>query len=239
MEETEDPLAPYRVRLGVLANRTIGTASRPVIYDWRKSKVQVAALGSFLLELNNFNSGRLGGIARVPVGGALLEVGVHWVLVGGSPSARLLALTPYRQPGRPDRLEIDLMVGAPIAEGIVTARPRFFPSTQLVLNAYAGLRYRVYPTGWGGLTVREVATAIFSPTFSQDELDNLEGVRLPAMEVDPGRYETVVGLTNDLYFESGFFVSTRALFGVPVLAPVTQSRLLFHIDVSLAIGVAF
>lgn len=237
--EDEDPLSPYRADFEILMDRTIGRASMPVEFNWRDTNVQVAASGSFLFELNNFNSGRLGAMARIPTGGVMLEVGANWVLVGDSESSRLLALTPYRQPGRPDRLEVDFTLGLPVAEGAVTTRPRWMPALQLVFNGYAGVRYAVYPTGWSGMRTAQVLRAIVNPSLTDVELENLEDARLDAMEVDPTRYMLTAGFGNDLYFQQGLFLSPRVMFRVPLLAPITGSRMLFQTDVSLVLGVAF
>ncbi|MEO0601431.1 MAG: hypothetical protein AAF211_08350, partial [Myxococcota bacterium] len=120
-EETpEDPLSRYRVPFRVLANRTIGTTSVPVAFDWRRNKVHIAGTGSFLFELNTFNSARVGGLVRFPGPRTLLELGVSYVRTWNSESSRQLALTPFRQPGRPSRLELDVGVSVPLAEGVVT-----------------------------------------------------------------------------------------------------------------------
>jgi hypothetical protein len=236
--EQEDPLSPYRLSFDVLTDRTIGTASRPIVFNWRRSNLHLAATGSFLMELNNFNSGRAGLAARFPSRFTLFEVGASWVFVGDTPSSKLLALTPYRQPGRPDRIELDALLTVPMAEGVVTAARRWFPATQLVFSGHVGLRYSLYPIGFGGLRVRQVAAALVNPELSQAEIDNLERWRLDAMEVDPGRYGFMIGVGNDLYFEQGLFVSPRISFHVPILAPISGSELLFWADLSLAIGIA-
>ena len=235
----EDPLSAYRVRFDVLVDRTIGTASQPVVFNWRRSTVHAAATGSFLVELNTFNSMRAGGMVRLPGQRSIVELGLSWAEVWDSQSSRQLAYTPYRQPGRPDRLDLDVMVGLPLAEGVVTAAPRLFPATQLVLNGYVGLRYGLYPTGWGGMTPGQVVGAIFNPVMTEIELDNLESARLDAMEVDPQRYGFMAGLGNDIYFEQGFFVSPRLLLSLPLLAPATQTRLVMTADASVVIGMAF
>lgn len=234
----QDPLAEHRVPLDSLVNRTIGSTSRPVEFDWRRKPVHLAATGGFLAELNNFNTLRAGGLVRLPTGRVLVDLGVSYADVWDSPSSRALALTPYRQAGRPDRLEVDIGLGLPIAEGVVTAAPRFFPSVQMVFEVYAGVRYLAYPVGFKQLSTREVATAIFSPTLTTPELENLEGSRLDAMEIDPARYGVMVGIGDDLFFESGLFVTPRVLVAVPLLAPVTGSTLRVWPELSLAIGVA-
>jgi hypothetical protein len=243
-EETEepaseaDPLSPHRTQFDVLADRAIGTTSTPVKFDWRRSPVHLAATGSFLFELNNFDSVRSGVMARVPTGGALMSFELNYVGVWDTPSSRMLALTPYRQPGRPERMELDVTLGLPLAEGVVTTFPRFFPAVQMVFTGYAGLRYLVYPTGFGHMKPRELAGALFSPTLTDIELENLDEERLTAMEIDRGRYGLMIGLGNDLYFEPGLFLSPRVLLAIPLLAPVTETDLLLWADFSLAIGVA-
>jgi len=236
--EATDPLAPHRVKFDVLAERAIGTASKPVEFNWRRTTVQLAATGSFLSELNNFNSLRGGGMVRFPTGGMLIEVEGSYAAAWDTPASNLLALTPYRQPGRPNRMELDFTVAYPLAEGVVTTAPRFFPAVQMVFNAYASFRYILYPTGFRGLRPGEVARAILSPNLSQDEIDNLDGNRLNSMQVDLGRYGLMLGLGNDVYFKQGLFLSPRILVAVPVLAPATQTDLLIWTDLSLAIGVA-
>jgi len=235
----EDVLSPYRLRFDQLVERTIGTTSRPVEFNWRRTNAQVALTGSYLVELNNFNSMRGGALLRLPSGGVVVEFGLTWAAVWDSPSSRLLALTPYRQPGHPDRAEIDVGVAVPLAEGVVTTFPRFFPAVQMVFSAYGGFRYLLYPTGFARMSAGQVGEAIFSPTITELEIDNLEEERLDAMEIDAGRYGLLAGFGNDLYFASGFFVSPRLLVAVPILAPATQTELLVWADLSLAVGLAF
>jgi len=234
----EDPLAPWRAPFEVLAERAIGTTSRPVEYNWRRSKVQLAAMGDHLYELNNFNSLRAGGMARLPSERLIFELGASYVWVWDTPSSEQLALTPYRQPGRPDRLELDFGVAVPLAEGVVTTFPRFFPAAQLVLHAIGELRYAVYPGAFEGLRAREAAAALFAPALSEAEIDNLDGDRLDAMQIDPGRYGLLLGMGNDVYFRQGIFVSPRAMFALPILALATRTELLFWADVSLVVGVS-
>ena len=235
----DDPLSPYRTPFGVLLDRTIGSTSRPVAFNWRRTRVQLAATGSHLFELNNFNSLRAGAVARFPTSGLLYEIGLNTVWVWDTPSSELLALTPYRQPGRPARAEIDFNVVIPLAEGVVTTRARFFPALEMVFSGYAGIRYAIYPNGFGGMKVGEVATAILSPALTETELENLDDWRLDAMEVDPARYGLLLGLGDDIYFKQGIFISPRVMVSLPVLAPVAESDLLFWGDFSLLVGVAF
>lgn len=238
-EAEGDPLSPYRAPFDVLSERYIGSASQPVEYNWRRSKVQLAATGSHPFELNNFNSLRAGGMVRVPQNRLLIEGTLSKVWVWDSPSSERLALTPYRQPSRPPRLELDILAAFPVAEGVVTTYPRLFPAVQLTFNAYGGLRYLVYPKGFDrDMKAREIVGALVSPTITEAELSNLEETRLDAMQVDPARYGVFVGIGNDIYFRQGLFISPRALFALPVLAPVTETEMYFQADLSLVIGVA-
>lgn len=237
-ESVEDPLSPYRTPFGVLVERSIGTTSRPVEFNWRRTAVQFAVTGDHLFELNNFNSLRSGTMARFPTGGGIVEVAASWVWVWDTPSSENLAYTPYRQPGRPSRLELDLTLGLPLAEGVVTTAPRFFPAAELVFNVYGGLRYLYYPYSFEGMKVRDVAAALVSPSLTEAEIENLEDRRLSAMEVDLGRYGLMAGFGDDIYFRQGLFLSPRLLLAVPLLAPVTGTDLLFWADLSLSIGVA-
>lgn len=232
----DDALAKHRLRFDVLADRTIGTATRPVEYNWRRAKIQFGVTGSHLFELNTFNSLRTGLLVRLPSRRLITEFGVNYVRTWNSSASEIIALTPYRQAGRPSRMAIDFNVGLPVAEGVVTTLPRWFPTVQMVFAAYAGIRYALYPSGFAGLNARQVGGAIFSPSLSQDEIDNLDDARLAAMAVDAGRYNVMLGIGNDLYFKQGVFISPRVMVAIPVLAPASNTELLFWTDVTLAIG---
>ncbi|MFT5586746.1 MAG: hypothetical protein ACI9VR_004348 [Cognaticolwellia sp.] len=236
---SDDSLSEYRLPFSVLAERSIGVTSKPVEYNWRDGKVQVAATGSHYFELNNYSTMRAGGMLRLPSDGFIYELGLSKVWVWDSPASQQLALTPYRQPGRPPRLELDLTVGLPIAEGVVTAVPKRFPASQLVLNVYIGLRYSIYPNSYSGLRGRELAAALTSPGMTETEIENLENRRLDAMQVDTARYSVMAGVGNDLYLSQGVFISPRVMFAVPIFAPVNESDLRLWADFSLAVGVAF
>jgi hypothetical protein len=238
-EEPDDSLSPYRTPFPVLVEQSIGTASKPVEFDWRRTDVHVALTGDQLFELNNFNSMRAGAMARLPGGGVIYELGLAYVWVWDTPSSEQLALTPYRQPGRPSRLEFDFTLGLPVAEGVVTWFPKFLPAAQMVLNGYVGLRYAIYPQGYAGLTFGQVAASILAPALSDQEIENLEDHRLDAMEVDTGRYWIMVGFGDDIYFRSGMFIAPRMMFSLPILAPISETELLFSAEVTLTLGVAF
>lgn len=237
--EVDDTISRFKIPLNPLTERTVGAASKPVAFNWRRARGMVGVTGSFLMELNNFDSARGGLMVRVPMGGPVFEFSATYVGVWNTPSAELLALTPYRQPGRPNRVEFDLTVGYPIAEGVVTTFPRFIPALQLVFNFYTGFRYLLYPTGWGGMRFGQVAGAIFSPSLTETEIDNLDSARLTAMRIDPGRYGLMMGLGNDIYVKSGFFVSPRLLIAIPLLNAATNTELGFWGDFSIALGHSF
>lgn len=242
--EESDALSRYRTHFDELAERTIGSAAMPVAFPWRRTHVQAAVAGSFLSELNNFDSARLGARVRRPAGGALLELGASWVFVGDTESSRRLALTPYRQAGRPSRLEVDLGVSYPLAEGVVTSMPRFLPAAQLVLSAHAGLRYVYYPGTHADMRLRQRLGALLSPRLSEEELAQLEDRRLDAMQVDEARYTLLVGLGNDVYLQQGVFVSPRVLAAVPLGSlgrrdDAPGSSLGLWLDLSLAVGMSW
>ena len=237
--EPDTTLSAFRTPFDALTERAIGRASRRVRFDWRRGNAQVAAIGGLPAELNNYDSLRAGGVLRMPSAGMLLELGLHYVWVSGSESTDRVALTPYRQPGRPDRLEIDVGLAYPIAEGIVTAFPAFAPATQLVLNAHAQFRYLVYPGGYSDLNFLDTLKAIVSGRLSDAEIENLEDDRLPGMEIDRGRYALLVGIGNDIYLQSGFFLSHKLLIAVPLLNFMTDTQLGFGFQLDMALGLAF
>ncbi|MDY7226581.1 hypothetical protein [Hyalangium rubrum] len=216
-EAQEDKtLERYRTPIEVLSERMIGVASRAVRFDWRKKRLGFGLIGSQLLELNNFSSARFGGFVRKPVGSFMGELAITRVLTWGSDSTDKLALTPYRQTGRPSRIELDLNVGYPLAEGVATSRPGFFPATELVFSANAGVRYAYYPGALSGATFGEVARSLVAPRLSEDERENLEGKLPPGMQIDGGRYNLLAGLGLDVYFQTGGFFTPRAMVALPI-----------------------
>lgn len=233
------PMTPHRTTFDALTERAIGRTSKRVRYDWRRDSVQVAITGGLPAELNNFDTLRTGAMVRFPTGGVLLELGVSYAFVSGNASTHDLSLTPYRQPGRPDRLEIDFGLAYPLAEGVVTTVASFVPALELTLDAHVQLRYLLYPGGFSGLNVKDTFKAIFAGSLSDAEKENLEDDRLPGMEIDPGRYVALVGLGNDVYFQSGFFFAHRVLIATPLLVFMTDSKLDFGFEWDLLFGLAF
>jgi hypothetical protein len=236
----DDSLARYRTPFETLSERMIGEASRSIRFDWRRKAAAVGVLGSQLLELNNFYSWRLGGFARTPLSSSLMsELAVNWVSTRGSDSTKKLALTPYRQSGRPSRLEVDLNFGFPLAEGVVTAWPGFFPATEMVFSLDAGFRYLYYPGELYGASFLDIAKAAFQPTLTDMEKTNLEKNRLPGMQVDPGRYNLLAGFSTDLYFQSGGFISPRVMLALPIFSGLNESGLQWWWELSLGLGWMF
>ncbi len=230
--QQDNSLDRYRTPLDAMMERMIGVASRAVRVDWRRKKVGFGVLGSRLLELNNFSSARLGGFVRRPFGNLMGELAISRAFTWGSESTRKLALTPYRQVGRPSRFELDLNLAYPLAEGVATPRSRYFPATELVFSANAGLRYLYYHGSLSGAGFRGTAAGLIKPQLSRRELDNLEGRRAPAMQVDGARYNLLTGLSLDVYFHSGGFLAPRVLAALPV----TGSGLDWWWEVSMALG---
>ncbi len=211
-----EELERYRTPFEVLTERAVGTASRAVRFDWRRKTVGVALVGSQLLELNNFTSARVGGALRTPVGGLMAELAVTRVVTWGSPSADKLELTPYRQVARPSRLEVDLNLAYPLFEGVSTPRWSFLPTTELVLSVDAGLRWSYYPGALAGAGFGEALGNLFAFQLSERERTNLAPRRLPGMELDTARYALLAGFSLDLYFQSGLFLTPRAMVALPI-----------------------
>ncbi len=229
----------YRTPMEVLTERMIGSASRAVRYDWRKMEVGAGIIGSELLERNNFGGTRLGGFVRRPFGLFLGELAITRAFTRSTDSTRKLALTPYRQYGRPSRWELDLNFAFPLAEGIVTAWPRFFPPTEMVFSVNAGGRYLFYPGSLKGYTFRQGATALAAPQLQDRELDNLEPGRPGGMQIDSARYSMLAGLQLDLYFQNGAFLGPKAMVAVPLLTPVNDTGLGYWWELSMGLGWSF
>lgn len=240
-EQANDSIESYKAPVDVLTERMIGVASRAVRFDWRRKSYGVGATGGQLLEMNNFRSRHIGASARRPFGSILGDVSLNWIDTDGTPSSRKLALTPYRQIGRPSRFELGANAAYPLAEGVVTARPGIFPATELVFSAQGGLRYLHYPGAVHGANTRELAdvnrtvSTLFSPTITTSEIKYLEKDRPGGMQVDRARYNLLAGLGGDVYFHSGGYVSPRTMIALPV----TGSGLGWWWELSLDVGWMF
>lgn len=235
-DESDASVDRYRTPVEVLTERMVGTASRAVRYDWRRSTVGFGVIGSELLERNNFGSTRLGLMARRPFGDFVGELAITRAFTWGTDSTQKLARTPYRQHGRPSRFELDVNVGYPIAEGVATAWPGFFPPTELVFSANAGFRYLFYPGAQGGMSFTDVITSSISPKLTAHELQRMEADRPGGMQIDTARYSVLTGLSLDVFFQTGGFISPRVMVAVPLLTPVNGTGLGWWWELSLALG---
>ena len=233
IEKHRTPFDALSARL--LSERSIGVASRAVRFDWRQKDFALGLIGSQLFELNNFKSARYGLFARMPLSGWMGELSITRVQTWGSPSSEKLALTPYRQLGRPDRFELDANLAFPLVEGVGTVRPGFMPSTQLVLSAVGGLRYLFYPEVLQDATFVEGARSFIAPRLSEKELRSLEDSRLQGMQIDKARFNALAGLNLDIYFGSGGFVTWRSL----VALPITGSELYWWWEATVGAGWMF
>lgn len=236
--QTPDSTTVERVRtpFEALSERLLGTASRAVRFDWRQKTAAFGLVVSGLFELNNFATARVGGFVRIPYGDFIVELAATRAIVWGSDSTSKLAQTPYRQFGRPNRFELDFNLDYVLAEGVVTPRPSFIPPAQLVFSVTAGFRYLIYTETWRDLIPGDVALAIISPRLGDAEVNNLEAGRLPAMQLDRGRYNLLLGFNLDLYFQPGLYISPRVLLALPVFAGPTGSGLGAWWELSARIG---
>lgn len=232
-----DVLSPYRLDFAALTAHALGTTSRPVAFAWRRSRAQVAGTWAMIAELNTFDSTRAGALLRLPNENSLLEISVSRVWTWDTPSSEMLALTPYRQAGHPTRYEIEVGTSIPLAEGIVTAKPRYFPALEMVFSGYGAVRMRVYPQGFAGMKITDALKALAKPTLSEAELENLEEHRPDAMAVDPARFGVMLGVGDEIYLQQGIFVSPRLMVALPLLA--VDSDMLFWTELSVAAGAAF
>lgn len=251
-DDADPSVDRYRVPVDRLAEHYLGSTSRAVRFDWRRSPAIVAIQGGELLERNNFGSFRLGAVVRRPFDSWVLEGGLSYVFVTPTESSRLLALTPYRQPGRPSRVELDLNVSHPIFEGVVTPLHDILPPAEMVLSATGGVRYLFYyetlvgERAWDDVdtwteleTWRDIGEGLASAQLRDSDRVVLERHALGGMGIDPAILHALVGLTFDGYFQPGLLLSSRVLVALPVLAPVSGTRLGFWFEVGLAVGWAF
>jgi hypothetical protein len=108
----------------------------------------------------------------------------------------------------------------------------------LALVGEAGLGYPAYPEGMLGRPLQEVGLDLATPQLSEAERERIEPKTPGGMLLDSARYHTMAGLSLDVYFQPGVFISPRALVAVPLLTPVTASGLGFWWELSLSIGYA-
>lgn len=237
-EHVDVSIDKYRTPLEALNEGMIGAASRPVRFDWRKSYAMFGVMASDLIELNNFTTNRIGAFGRKAFGDFLGEVAITYATSQGSESSEKLSLTPYRQAGRPNRLELDVNALYPVAEGVVTPVTTWIPPAELVFSGIGGGRYLSYPWALGGLAPLDIGKALVSPGLTDREVQNLEPSRVPGMEIDRGRYELMGGVNLDVYVQPGVVISPRAMVAIPLLDVVTGSKLGWWWELSITAGYA-
>jgi hypothetical protein len=192
-----------------------------------------------VVEKNNFSAQRYGLLGRKAFSDLILEVGVQLYVSDDTASSAQLALTPFRQAGRPGHLEIDLNVGYAVAEGVVTPLAAFMPPAEVALVALGGVRYLGYWQTFPDRPIQDIGLSLASPQLSTIELERLDRDAPEAMAIDPARLHTLVGLAVDTYLQPGLLVSPRAMLAAPVLVPVTNTSLGFFWELSLVVGWAF
>lgn len=235
-QEEDTSIERYRTPFEALAESTIGVASRAVLFDWRKSTAGVGLVASGLLELNNFYSTRVGGFVRIPSGNLTAELAVTRVFTWGSDSSEKLSLTPYRQSGRPSRIEFDINLAYALLEGVGTPRLALIPPAEMVFSFDLGFRYLFYPGALGKANAGQVIEAIFAPKLQEREVLYLERERLPGMQIDPARYGLMAGFSLDLYFRTGIFLEPKVMLGLPLLSGITGSSLGWWWELSMSLG---
>ncbi|MEE2644650.1 MAG: hypothetical protein VYD19_06920, partial [Myxococcota bacterium] len=237
---SDQPLDRYRSPFDALLERAIAESSVRVRYPWRRSKFQLSLQGGLPVLFNQFESSRLGLLAAFPQDDLLWELGLSRVWVSESVSSELLAQTPYRQAGRPERVELSFGVTFPLAEGVVTLQTSFLPAAQLLLTAHGQLRQLIYFSQPEDADFTASFRRLLSTRLNNEELEALEGARPAGMLIDQRRYQLDVGLGLSLYFQSGFFLAQRFLLGTPVgeargaesaLRLITEAQLLFGLAI--------
>ncbi len=235
-----------------LTEHYLGSTSRPVRFDWRDSWVTFGLTGSELIERNNFGSFKVGLLARRAFLGFMIEGALSYVYVIGTSSSELLGLTPYRQPSRPSRVEIDVNASYPLFEGVVTPLFDFIPPSEMVISATVAGRYLFYPeiligerrwqstsTWTNTSTWMDVAQSLGTAQMLEADQTLLEENALGGMAVDPALVHTLAGLTLDAYYQPGLFFGARALVGIPALQLVSGTQLGFWWEMTLRAGWAF
>lgn len=228
-----------RTPLQALNEHFLGTASRPVRFDWRKSPSMFVFRLNEVQERNSFGQWQLGLGWRRAFDDLIFELGANAFFAYDTPSSQLLALTPFRQAGRPNHFQLEANVGYALVEGVVTPQWSWLPPMQMVLVGHAGLRYLVYVESFtGGRSATDVAGSLVSPQLTVEELTALERTAPEGMQIDPARLHAMVGASLDVYVQPGFLISPRVSVSPPLLSPVTSSQIGFFWELGFAVGYA-
>ncbi len=232
-------LEAERLPMRGLPEHFIGSTARAVRFDWRRSTAIPLLQMADVAERNNFAQFQANIAVRKAFGDILVEGGLGYFWATDTDSSLLLAQTPFRQAGRPSHIALDVNVGYPIAEGVVTPVVSWMPPAELVLVAWAGARYSIFvETFTGGRPFQDIGLDLVAPQLSAVELQRLDDNAPDAMEIDPARIHTPVGLSLDVYLQPGVVISPRAMLDIPVLAPVTGTKIGLFWELGLSVGYA-
>lgn len=232
-------LEAQRLPMRGLPEHFLGSTARAVRFDWRRANAIPLLQVADLVERNNFQQVQANIGVRKAFGDILVEGAVGFFWSNDTTSSLLLAQTPFRQAGRPSHFALDVNVGYPIAEGVVTPVVSWAPPAELVLVAWAGVRYSAFAeTFTGGRPLQDIGLDLVAPRLSAIELDRLDSASPDAMQIDTARLQTPVGLSLDVYLQPGVLISPRAMLSIPVLAPVTGTQLGFFWELGLSVGYA-
>ncbi len=221
-----------------LPEHFVGSTARAVRVDWRRAKAIPLLQVADIVERNNFQQVQANIGVRKAFGDILVEGALGFFWANDSASSLLLAQTPFRQAGRPSHFALDVNVGYPIAEGVVTPVTTWVPPAELVLVAWAGVRYSAFAETFPDRPFQDIGFDLVSPQLSATELARLDDASLDAMQVDTARLHTPVGLSLDVYLQPGLLVSPRVMVNVPVLIPITATQLGFFWELGLSVGYA-
>lgn len=232
-------LETWRTPLQALNEHFLGTASRPVRFDWRRSPAMFVLRVAEVIERNSFGQWQIGVIGRKAFGDLLIDGGINAFFAYETVSSQQLALTPFRQAGRPDHFQLEFNVGYALAEGVVTPIVSWLPPMEMALVAQAGVRYLIYTESFtGGRPFVDVARSLATPQLTVEEIERLESTGPEGMQIDPARLHALVGASLDVYVAPGVIVAPRAMVGVPLLSAVTASELGLFVELGLSIGYA-
>ena len=236
----ETSLEDHRTALQALNEHFLGSASRPVRFDWRKSNFALVLRVAEVLERNSFGQWQIGAMGRKAFGDVIVDAGLNAFFAYETPSSQQLALTPFRQAGRPNHFQLEANVGYAVAEGVVTPMVSILPPAELALVAWAGARYLMYvDTFTGSSSFTDVAASLASPRLTEGEIIRLERSGPAGMQIDPARLHGLVGASLDVYLQPGVLVAPRVMVALPLLAPATGTQLGFFWELSIAVGYAF
>ncbi len=200
------------------AVRTVlGTTSRPVVFDWRRSSGLLQGEISQPVELNNFESRRLTAAVRWPLESGTATTSLSHVSTQGTEATETIARTPYLQTGRPSRWELGLGYDFAFAEGIVTMLPSFLPEAEMVFSISGEMRYLFYPGAWKENKGGQKFSSLFKTEINSTERAWLDSRKPAGMRIDPTRLDFLLGGRLDLFFKPGLFLSPSALIALPFL----------------------